>query len=365
MRETAAEKVAIIMPAYNAALYIGAAIQSVLNQAHSAWELWILDDGSTDDTALQVQKFKDARIHFHQISHLGSPSQVRNLGSRLAHCTYLLFLDADDSLTPHALSESMALMGEAKKNRLVYGFLTAIDASGNPARSAGFKLVPANNTLTGFRLPSTYDHSPQKVILAQICISTTFLIKREFFEALGGFDETLSSSEDLDLFFRAFLEEWDSICALPAYMVRYRKNTSSLTRSPKNFERILNSQLQATQKFLSHTACPQEAINKAPEAFMRRYSYVSGLCLEQGHRFQAFKFCLLACKHPAITLNAWLKHGLSLIFRALLLPHRLDCYLKELAVQCRDGLWQERLKRKSVPQEPASHRESYAISTGI
>lgn len=365
MRELAAEKVAIIMPAYNAALYIQQAIESVLAQSYTNWELWVVDDGSSDHTALQAQGFNDARIHYYLTEHLGRPSQVRNLGSRLTQCPYLLFLDADDCLSPGALSQAMTLMGSHQDARMVYGFLTAIDVNGFPVRSAGFKLIPDPATQTGFRLPDIYNHSPDKVALAQICISTTFLIERTFFELLKGFDESLSSSEDMDLFFRAFLADWNSIFSLPAYIVRYRKNLTSITRTAKNFERILDSQLKATQKFLNHPACPKEAGLKSPEAFMRRYSYVSGLSLEQGNRFLALKFCLQACWHPEVSLGAWLKHGLTLIPRALLLPNGLDLYLKELAVQWRDGVWKTKRKPEKFSYGTVALPEKFSMGTGV
>lgn len=365
MREPTTEKVAIIMPAYNAALYIQQAIESVLAQSYTNWELWVVDDGSTDRTALQVQQFNDTRIHYSLIDHLGRPSQVRNLGSRLTQCPYLLFLDADDCLSPEALSQAMDVMLSRQEARMVYGFLTAIDVNGLPVRSAGFKLVPDSSTQTGFRLPENYNHNPGKVALAQICISTTFLIERTFFEALNGFDESMSASEDMDLFFRAFLVDWDGVFALPAYIVRYRKNLTSITRTAKNFERILDSQLRATQNLFKHPACPKEATLKSSEAFMRRYSYVSGLSLEQGHRILALKFCLQACWHSEISLSAWLKHGLTLIPRALFLPSGLDLYLKELAVQCRDGVWKNRQKLEKNSPEKIVFPENLSMGTGI
>ena len=365
MKEPATDKVAVIMPAYNVELYIGQAIESVLKQTHTNWELWIVDDGSTDQSAQRVNAFDDARIHFYSSCHMGRPSRVRNLGSQLTNCPYLFFLDADDYLMPNALEEALRLMKSNNRYHMVYGFLQAMNSEGQPARSAGFKLVPDIPARTRYRLPEAYSHTPTKVALAQVCISTTFLIEREFFKSLNGFDESLSASEDMDLFFRAFLADWNCIAALPMYLIKYRKNLSSITRSTHNFDRILNSQIRATQNFMAHPACPEEAKSKAPEAFMRRYSYVSGLCLEQGQRLLAVKYCLLAFQHPTITFNAWLRHGLSLIPRACLFPNALDCYLKELAVQLRDGAWKERLISINLQQDEVLVANTSSIGTGI
>ena len=96
--------VSVIMPAYNAALYIGEAIQSVVNQTHTNWELVIVDDGSTDDTAAEARQIveNDLRIKYIYQPN-GKQGKARNTGIKQANGTYIAFLDADDLWIPNTL----------------------------------------------------------------------------------------------------------------------------------------------------------------------------------------------------------------------------------------------------------------------
>lgn len=80
----------VIMPAYNTGAYIAEAIESVLSQSVSDWELIIIDDGSTDNTAHIARGFHDARIRFIQQANQGLQA-VRNRGSRESRGAMLRF----------------------------------------------------------------------------------------------------------------------------------------------------------------------------------------------------------------------------------------------------------------------------------
>jgi len=90
-------RVSILMPTYNDDLYIAAAIQSVLNQTYSNWELLIMDDGSTDNTASIVQSFTDSRIRFFQQSNQGQLKALSNLGDHITG-NVVMMLHSDDLL---------------------------------------------------------------------------------------------------------------------------------------------------------------------------------------------------------------------------------------------------------------------------
>lgn len=96
--------VSVIMPAYNAAPYIGEAIQSVVNQTYTNWELVIVDDGSTDDTAAEARQIveNDLRIKYIYQPN-GKQGKARNTGIKQANGTYIAFLDADDLWIPDTL----------------------------------------------------------------------------------------------------------------------------------------------------------------------------------------------------------------------------------------------------------------------
>src|ERR1044072_2203629 len=68
--------VSVVMPAYNAERFIGEAIESVLRQSYSNWELLVFDDESIDHTAEVVQNIQDSRIRYYRLQRLGRPSAV-------------------------------------------------------------------------------------------------------------------------------------------------------------------------------------------------------------------------------------------------------------------------------------------------
>src|SRR5690625_4737905 len=101
--------VSIITPAYNAERFIGETIESVLEQTYTNWEMIIVDDASTDQTAKIVQDYmkKDARIRFIQLNKNEGSAVARNTAMREAKGQYLAFLDSDDLWFEHKLEKQL------------------------------------------------------------------------------------------------------------------------------------------------------------------------------------------------------------------------------------------------------------------
>ena len=87
--------ISVIIPAYNAEAFIRTAIESVLAQTLPAYEILVVDDGSTDQTPLIVEEYGAAIVLIHLEN--GGPARARNYGTELAKGEYVAFLDADDS----------------------------------------------------------------------------------------------------------------------------------------------------------------------------------------------------------------------------------------------------------------------------
>lgn len=85
----------IVIPSYNRGHIVGRAIESVLNQSYSDFEIIVVDDGSTDNTKEVVSQYIDSRINYFFQENSGV-SVARNNGSKLAKGDYLVFLDSDD-----------------------------------------------------------------------------------------------------------------------------------------------------------------------------------------------------------------------------------------------------------------------------
>jgi glycosyltransferase involved in cell wall biosynthesis len=110
---SSSELVSVIIPAFNASSFIGACVDSVIQQTYSNWECIIVDDGSQDETLELLDKYRD-RPQFKIIHHPNNAnkgvSKTRNLGIEHSQGTYIAFLDADDVFHPNKLALQVAYM---------------------------------------------------------------------------------------------------------------------------------------------------------------------------------------------------------------------------------------------------------------
>ena len=104
------ESVSIILPTYNRADRVGKAIESVLAQTYTDFELLVIDDGSTDETEQVVTGYMDKRVHYYRMEENGGQSKARNCGMQLAQYDYLAFEDSDDLWRPGKLEIQMETM---------------------------------------------------------------------------------------------------------------------------------------------------------------------------------------------------------------------------------------------------------------
>lgn len=110
----------IIIPTYNRERFIGKAIESVLQQTYTDYEIIVVDDGSTDQTAKIVNSF-GSKVQYVYQENLG-PSEARNTGIRLARGNYIAFLDSDDRFLPNKLMENKAFLTAHPNCRFLYSW---------------------------------------------------------------------------------------------------------------------------------------------------------------------------------------------------------------------------------------------------
>ena len=177
--------VSVVIPTYNRAALLCEAIASVLAQSYAARELIVVDDGSTDATAARLRSFRDLRIV--RRDHTGMPGGARNAGARVARGEYLAFLDSDDLWLPHKLAVQVAAAtaaGDAiihtRERWLRDG--RVVSQRGQRHRRSG----------------DLFADSLRKCIIGP----STVLLRREVFEAAGGFREDLEIGEDYELWLR-------------------------------------------------------------------------------------------------------------------------------------------------------------------
>ncbi len=198
-------RVSVIIPLYNAAATIARAIDSVLAQTFTDYEIVCVDDGSTDDSGAMLAKYGE-RVRVVPQQNRGT-SAARNLGVRASGGEYLAFLDADDIWRADKLERTVAALDENPECVLAYSDLTSFDQGGGEAR-------PMIDAATA-RAPSLDD------LLTRMwpIFPSTAVMRREAFERAGRFCEELSAFEDVQFFLR--LREAGPFRYIPEPLVRY------------------------------------------------------------------------------------------------------------------------------------------------
>jgi hypothetical protein len=117
--------VSVILPTYNRARFLGEAIASVQAQSFSAWELWVVDDGSSDDTETAVNDFlADRRVHYVRKENGGS-SSARNEGLRLSSAPLIAYIDSDNVWYPDFLAAAVDHFATHSDDDFLYGALVS------------------------------------------------------------------------------------------------------------------------------------------------------------------------------------------------------------------------------------------------
>lgn len=218
--------VSVVIPAKNAAAYVGETIASALAQGGVA-EVIVVDDGSTDDTVAIVRAVRDPRLRLIHNDSAGV-SAARNLGAQYASGEWLLFLDADDRLRAGAVAALLAAARGAPRAVLVYGDYNTIDSEGHQIGRRGL--------LKGRRKPSG-DVLTRLAAGNFIVNGGLALARAETFRAIGGFDTSLRYCEDWHCWCRlAAIGEFEFA---PKLLLDYRLHTANTmnaaVRTPKDF----------------------------------------------------------------------------------------------------------------------------------
>lgn len=121
--------VSVIIPTFNRAQYVAAAVESALAQSYSGTEVIVVDDGSTDNTRDVLHRFADQIVYLHKTNE-GTAAAARNHAMRFAKGEYIALLDSDDVWLPRKLEVQMAYFQSHPEAGLVSGHVGIIDAAG-------------------------------------------------------------------------------------------------------------------------------------------------------------------------------------------------------------------------------------------
>lgn len=182
-------RVSVVMPSWNAAPTIRQAIGSVLDGSFQDVEVIVVDDGSTDDTAASVEAF-GAPVRLLRQHPRRGPSAARNRAIQEARGELVAFLDADDLWHPDKLRHQITHMDAAPDVGLVYT---------NVWNTDGDTFLPMNRSAR--RVARTGDVY-EALFQENFIVTSTVLVRRSVLVDVGGFDESLTISEDFDLWLR-------------------------------------------------------------------------------------------------------------------------------------------------------------------
>lgn len=295
----------VIIPCYNASRTLLDTVISVLAQTEMNWEMIIVDDGSSDRSPeiIKLLSQLDARIKLEQLPHQGV-SVARNTGVRVSTGRYIAFLDADDLWLPDKLELHAKHFARQAQVGVSFARVRFMSPSGQPL--AQVSAVPRRG-LEAFSL-LTENH---------VSTSSNIVVRREVFEAIGGFQEDMSFAEDHEWLFRVAVDGRWTVGGIAETLVHYRTSqgslSSDLSRMEAGWLAMLKKAESYAPEFLKrHRGCA-EAIY---------YRYLARRALRQGAE---------ASIGLAYMNRAWKANALALLRQ----PHR--------SIPTLIGLWAWRL----------------------
>ncbi len=233
----------VIIPTYNRATFIAKAIQSVLNQTFSDFELIVVDDASTDNTELIVKKIEDSRLKYVKNEKNIERCLTRNKGISISKGRYICFLDSDDYHLPHHLQ---ILYQEIEKRQFPQALFFTNAWNSFDGETLDERVCPLLIDISVFDYIATYTFNPQRM-----CVHHSIIQQFQF-------DPEVYVCEDLDLAARIATQY--PVIQIPERTTVYVYQKDSFTvgdaRKPfkelENYNRIFHKQ-ELKNKFSGKT----------------------------------------------------------------------------------------------------------------
>lgn len=277
--------VSAVIPVYNGHVFLADAIKSVLEQSRPALECIVIDDGSTDGTADVVGEFGDEVLAVRQARN--GVSAARNRGAELARGELLAFLDHDDVWVTSKLERQVEAL------------------SGQDAAMAlcAMRVVDRSGTVLGIRRLRAQDDLVTGMLLFDgteiVSCSSTGLIRRSAFRAMGGFDKSLSMSADWDLLLRVLLD--GGVAYVDEPLVLYRLHNTNMSRDIGAMELDMR---HAFAKAFADERLPEALRRRERFAYARLYRMLAGSYRDAGQLVDATRMLVNGIRHdPALLIE--------------------------------------------------------------
>ncbi len=281
----------VIIPLYNKEISVRSTIESVLNQTWPHFEIIIVNDGSTDNSLVVAQSFKDERIKIINQENQGV-SNARNMGIQTALNEFVAFLDADDLWEPYALKEFICLISRFPKADVFSGNLTLSNKK-------------VKGTEASYYVKDYYYSAA--VLMAKwnvpLMFTGTVALRKSCLIETGGFIEGVTHGEDVEFWSR--LSSRYVIAKSERVIMTYRQNSENRV-----------SLMEENQKKhpIQETFKKKEIRNKSMQLFFGCVFFVTSMQLLKG--FKLKKWLTLVTTYPNWIIRAALlyaKHRLFLI----------------------------------------------------
>jgi glycosyltransferase involved in cell wall biosynthesis len=197
----------VVVPVYNNAAHLCAAVRGILRQRYAPLEIVIVDDGSTDDSAKVVQALVPEARYVHQPNR--GPAAARNHGLQLARGEIIAFLDGDDVWSDDKLEVQLPMLLADPELDVVLGYCRYL-AAGEPGEDA---YAPVGEAFLALKVDCA-------------------LFRRRVFDTIGLFNEHMRLSEDVDWFLRA-RERRAKVIAIEQIVHLYRLHQANSTRDTR------------------------------------------------------------------------------------------------------------------------------------
>jgi len=187
MSEHDAPLVSVVVPCYNQAHFLRNVIESVLAQTYPHVELVVVDDGSLNNG---TDVFADYPVARYIRQENRGVAEARNTGFRASNGEFVLFIDADDRLTPNAVQEHLRCFAEHPEAGFVVGAIEYITGDGSYLGAALSPVLEA-------------DHYKHMLAVNHIANTIAVMFRRSVLETVGGFKKYFSPAEDYEFLLRA------------------------------------------------------------------------------------------------------------------------------------------------------------------
>lgn len=228
--------ISVVIPSYNSARLLPETLESILAQDVRELEMIIVDDGSTDDTANIIRPYLNSRVRYLHLENSGGPSRPRNVGIRHARGRFIALFDSDDVMLPGKLQNSLHAFERAPSSGFLCTDFSCMDEHGEVfleswlSKYERFQRLPKQSIGDHaylIRQPIAYDY----LVRHNFVGTSSVLIRRDIFDDVGYFDETLKNGDDGDMWFR-ILSRYDVVYLDKPYHHYRVREGSVLRRDP-------------------------------------------------------------------------------------------------------------------------------------